>query len=135
MLKSTKFGKLVIFATFHYRLFLPVNLFNYCFLDTQDSSLLTILHELSKKAASQGKLMCSFCSFSTTSASNLKGHERNHSFKDTLVCKICNKTFSTKGNLKTHIRLHTGQLPYQCPICKKRFNENRGLLLHMMVHE
>ncbi|KAG8184248.1 hypothetical protein JTE90_019487 [Oedothorax gibbosus] len=95
----------------------------------------TARDNLSRFAEAEGLLMCSFCTFTTQSAGNLKIHERNHTFKNGFVCKYCQKECKTKGNLKTHLRVHTGKMAFECRVCRKGFHENQGLVCHFMDQE
>lgn len=81
----------------------------------------------------QGRLQCSFCSYSTNRRSRLTEHEQTHTDDRPFSCPSCHKNFTRKNGLIKHLRVHTGEKPYECTICGRQFRESSVLSRHMRL--
>ncbi|XP_020503357.2 zinc finger protein 17 isoform X1 [Labrus bergylta] len=123
---------------------------------------LTVHHKKSHSQESQLPQICSICSQSFTTSSELLEHRKSHVANkryicqqcgagfDTLLarskhrqihqvkhqfkCQHCEKTYTRRSDVKRHLRTHTGERPYQCDQCSKRFSLRFSLMKHLRVH-
>ncbi|XP_059181457.1 zinc finger protein 37 [Centropristis striata] len=123
---------------------------------------LTVHHKKSHSAESQLPQICSICSHSFSTPSELFEHRKSHVSNkryicqqcgegfDTLLarsqhrqmhkvksqfkCPHCEKTYTRRSDVKRHLSTHTGERPYQCTQCSKRFSLRFMLIKHLRVH-
>ncbi|CAJ1054797.1 zinc finger protein 184-like [Xyrichtys novacula] len=123
---------------------------------------LTVHHKKSHSQESQLPQICSICSQSFPSPSELLEHRKSHVSNkryichqcgagfDTLLarsqhrqvhlvkrqfkCPHCEKTYTRRSDVKRHLSTHTGERPYQCDQCSKRFSLRFMLIKHLRVH-
>lgn len=115
------------------------------------------------KAKPKGHYMCSVCSKSYATSSNLSRHKQTHRSLDSQQarkcptchkvyvsmpalamhmlthdlkheCLVCGKAFSRPWLLQGHMRSHTGEKPYVCAHCGKAFADRSNLRAHMQTH-
>ena len=79
---------------------------------------------------SAGRLLCSFCSKTFRSPSDLKSHSVKHTGEKEYQCNICFTSFGYVKVLKRHINSH-GDLKVQCPKCEKKFPHEDNLKIHI----
>ncbi|KAM6896437.1 uncharacterized protein PEZ65_021513 [Lycodopsis pacificus] len=123
---------------------------------------LTVHHKKAHSRDSQLPQICSICSRSFPTSSELLEHRKSHvSAKryicrqcgegfDTLLarsqhrqvhqvksqfkCPHCDKTYTRRSDVKRHMSTHTGERPYQCNQCSKRFSLRFMFMKHLRVH-
>ncbi|XP_072233633.1 uncharacterized protein [Leuresthes tenuis] len=123
---------------------------------------LTVHHKKSHSQESQLPQICSICSHSFPTATELLEHRKSHVTTkrhicqqcgegfDTLLarsqhrqvhqvkrqfkCPHCEKTYTRRSDVKRHQSIHTGERPYQCNQCSKRFSLHFMLIKHLRVH-
>ncbi|XP_042366865.1 zinc finger protein 432 [Plectropomus leopardus] len=123
---------------------------------------LTVHHKKSHSQESQMPQICSICSLSFATSSELLEHRKSHVITkryicqkcgegfDTLLarsqhrqihqvksqfkCPHCEKTYTRRSDVKRHMSSHTGERPYQCNQCNKRFSLRFMLMKHLRVH-
>ncbi|KAM3587560.1 uncharacterized protein V6R79_009016 [Siganus canaliculatus] len=123
---------------------------------------LTIHHKTCHAQESQLPQICSICSQSFATSSDLLEHKKSHvhskryichqcgdSFDSLLArsqhrqvhqvkqhfkCSHCEKTFTRRSDVKRHLSTHTGERPYQCDQCSKSFSLRFMLMKHLRVH-
>uniref|UniRef100_A0A8C6KXZ3 Zinc finger protein 865 n=1 Tax=Nothobranchius furzeri TaxID=105023 RepID=A0A8C6KXZ3_NOTFU len=123
---------------------------------------LTIHHRKSHSQESRLPQICSICSQSSPTASELLEHRKTHTTSkrypceqcgegfDSLLarsqhrrvhrvmrqfkCPHCEKTYTRRSDVKRHLAVHTGERPYQCTQCSKRFPVRFMLTKHLRVH-
>ncbi|XP_030576095.1 zinc finger protein 665 isoform X2 [Archocentrus centrarchus] len=123
---------------------------------------LTVHHKKSHSQESQLPQMCSICSRSFPSSSELLEHRKSHfttkryicqqcgegfdtlfarsqhrqihQVKRQFKCPHCEKTYTRRSDVKRHLSTHTGERPYQCNHCSKRFSLRFMLIKHLRVH-
>uniref|UniRef100_UPI0037E7C08C zinc finger protein 432 n=1 Tax=Semicossyphus pulcher TaxID=241346 RepID=UPI0037E7C08C len=123
---------------------------------------LTVHHRKSHSQESQLPQICSICSQSFPTSSELLEHRKSHVTSkryicqqcgrgfDTLLarsqhrqihqvkrqfkCPHCEKTYTRRSDVKRHLSTHTGERPYQCDQCSKRFSLRFMLMKHLRVH-
>ncbi|KAK2859050.1 hypothetical protein Q5P01_003670 [Channa striata] len=123
---------------------------------------LTVHHKKSHSQESQLPQICSICSQSFTTSSELLEHRKSHvtskryicqqcgegfdslfarsqhrqmhQVKRQFKCPHCDKTYTRRSDVKRHLSTHTGERPYQCNQCNKRFSLRFMLMKHLRVH-
>lgn len=80
-------------------------------------------------------LVCSLCSVSFASDSELEEHRAAHANLLPLQCPTCHKVFTQKGALVRHMPMHTGQKPFFCSACGKAFIHHSSYHMHQLAHE
>uniref|UniRef100_A0A1A8R788 C2H2-type domain-containing protein n=2 Tax=Nothobranchius rachovii TaxID=451742 RepID=A0A1A8R788_9TELE len=123
---------------------------------------LTIHHRKSHSQESQLPQICSICSQSSPTASELLEHRKTHTTTNRYLCEQCGegfdsllarsqhrrvhrvmrqfkcphceKTYTRRSDVKRHLAIHTGERPYQCTQCSKRFPVRFMLTKHLRVH-
>ena len=78
--------------------------------------------------------ICTLCSKSFSSSSELVIHKRTHISEKPYRCDQCDKSFSVSGNLVRHKRTQTGEKPYSCDRCNKSFGRSWSLKDHRRTH-
>nr|XP_045614739.1 zinc finger protein 782-like [Procambarus clarkii] len=77
---------------------------------------------------------CTYCTYTTNVATNLRNHMRTHTGEKPFSCHYCSFRTTQKRNLKTHIRTHTGEKPYACAHCPYRSAWKGNLNAHILTH-
>ncbi|XP_044198594.1 zinc finger protein 184-like [Thunnus albacares] len=123
---------------------------------------LTVHHKKSHSQESQLPQICSICSQSFPTPSELLEHRKSHvtskryicqkcgegfdsllarsqhrqmhQVKRQFKCPHCEKTYTRRSDVKRHLSTHTGERPYQCNQCSKRFSLRFMLMKHLRVH-
>ncbi|XP_051248983.1 zinc finger protein 502 isoform X2 [Dicentrarchus labrax] len=123
---------------------------------------LTVHHKKSHSHQSQLPQICSICSQSFPTSSDLLEHRKSHvtskryicqkcgegfdsllarsqhrqmhQVKRQFKCPHCEKTYTRRSDVKRHLSTHTGERPYQCDQCSKRFSLRFMLMKHLRVH-
>ncbi|XP_075967731.1 uncharacterized protein LOC142971032 isoform X1 [Anarhichas minor] len=123
---------------------------------------LTVHHKKSHSRDSQLPQICSICSHSFPTSSELLEHRKSHvsakryicrqcgegfdsllarsqhrqvhQVKSQFKCPHCDKTYTRRSDVKRHMSTHTGERPYQCNQCSKRFSLRFMFMKHLRVH-
>ncbi|XP_053719333.1 zinc finger protein 271 [Synchiropus splendidus] len=123
---------------------------------------LTVHHKKAHSGATRLAHICSICSQSFGSASELLEHRRSHVATKQYVCQLCgeafdsllarsqhrqahhvkslhqcphcDKTYTRRSDVKRHLSSHTGERPYRCTQCSKSFSLRFMLLKHLHIH-
>ncbi|XP_028256697.1 zinc finger protein 502 isoform X2 [Parambassis ranga] len=123
---------------------------------------LTVHHKKSHSEESRLPQICSICSCSFPTSTELLEHRKSHVTTkhyicqqcgegfDTLLarsqhrqmhqvkrlfkCPHCEKTYTRRSDVKRHLSTHTGERPHQCSQCNKRFSLRFMLIKHLRVH-
>ncbi|XP_074481505.1 uncharacterized protein LOC141761788 [Sebastes fasciatus] len=123
---------------------------------------LTVHHKKSHSQDSQLPEICSICSHSFSTSSELlehrkahvsakryicrqcgegfdsllarSQHRQMHQVKSQFKCPHCDKTYTRRSDVKRHLSTHTGERPYQCSQCSKRFSLRFMFMKHLRVH-
>ncbi|XP_054480722.1 zinc finger and SCAN domain-containing protein 2-like isoform X2 [Anoplopoma fimbria] len=123
---------------------------------------LTVHHKKSHSQESQLPQICSICSHSFPTSSELLEHRKSHvsakryicrqcgegfdsllarsqhrqmhQVKSQFKCPHCEKTYTRRSDVKRHLSTHTGERPYQCNQCSKRFSLRFMYMKHLRVH-
>ncbi|XP_070710331.1 zinc finger protein ZFP2-like [Pempheris klunzingeri] len=123
---------------------------------------LTVHHKKSHSLENQLPQICSICSQSFPTSSELLEHRKSHvtskryicqqcgegfdsllarsqhrqmhQVKRQFKCPHCEKTYTRRSDVKRHLSTHTGERPYQCDQCSKRFSLRFMLMKHLRVH-
>ncbi|XP_029351161.1 zinc finger and SCAN domain-containing protein 2 isoform X2 [Echeneis naucrates] len=123
---------------------------------------LTVHHKNSHLQESQLPQICSICSQSFVTSSELLEHKKCHVTTKRYICQKCGegfdsllarsqhrkihrvmskfkcpqceKTFTRRSDVKRHLSTHTGERPYKCSQCDKRFSLHFMLTKHLRVH-
>ncbi|XP_071391554.1 zinc finger protein 91-like [Centroberyx affinis] len=123
---------------------------------------LTVHHKKAHSGESQLPQICSICSQSFPSSSELLEHRKSHGSSQRYICQQCgegfdsllarsqhrqthqvkrqfkcphcDKTYTRRSDVKRHLATHTGERPYQCNQCSKRFSLRFMLMKHLHVH-
>ncbi|KAK7079481.1 hypothetical protein SK128_023465 [Halocaridina rubra] len=75
---------------------------------------------------------CPYCSYVSSTITNLKNHVRTHTGEKPFSCPYCFQSFTQKGGLQTHIRTHTGEKPFCCPVCPYRSAQKSSINTHIL---
>lgn len=102
--------------------------------DPYNSSSSSLVSEQYPKSNNERIFSCSYCSYSTSAASNLKSHVMIHTKEKPHKCTFCSKTFIQSSNLKRHVRIHTGEKPYVCTFCFRSFSDKGNFEKHKRRH-
>lgn len=123
---------------------------------------LTVHHKKSHSEESQLPQICSICSQSFPTSSELiehkkahvkskryichqcgegfdsllarSQHRQMHQVKRQFKCPHCEKTFTRRSDVKRHLSTHSGERPFQCDQCSKSFSLHFMLVKHLRVH-
>ncbi|XP_034529515.1 zinc finger protein 286A-like isoform X2 [Notolabrus celidotus] len=123
---------------------------------------LTVHHKKSHSQESQLPQICSICSQSFPTSSELLEHRKSHVTSKSYICQQCGrgfdsllarsqhrqmhqvkrqfkcphceKTYTRRSDVKRHLSTHTGERPYHCSQCSKRFSLRFMLMKHLRVH-
>ncbi|TMS02751.1 Zinc finger protein 324A [Larimichthys crocea] len=83
---------------------------------------------------SERPFQCSHCPKRFTLVSVLARHERMHTGEKPFLCSQCGKGFLSQGELSKHHRSHVDDRPYSCPQCDKRFKSKKTQQEHIISH-
>ena len=89
---------------------------------------------LSIHSFKQKIFQCSFCEKVSTTAQQLKNHERTHTKEKPYECAYCPKSFARICNLKQHELRHVSTESHECNICLKTFSIRDYFLRHVKAH-
>ncbi|KAF7658202.1 hypothetical protein LDENG_00015970 [Lucifuga dentata] len=123
---------------------------------------LTIHHKKCHSQESQLPQICSICSQSFPTSSELLEHRKSHGSSQSYICQQCgegfdtllarsqhrqvhrvkrqfkcpqcDKMFTRRSDVKRHLSTHTGERPYKCNQCNKQFSLRFTLRKHLRVH-
>ncbi|KAM7367203.1 hypothetical protein PAMP_015120 [Pampus punctatissimus] len=106
---------------------------------------LTVHHKKSHSQESQLPQICSICSLSFATPSELLEHRRSHVTSKRYLCQQCGEGFDSllarsqhrqmhQGELSKHHRSHVDDRPYSCPQCDKRFKSKKTQQEHIVSH-
>ncbi|XP_035469649.2 zinc finger protein 502 isoform X1 [Scophthalmus maximus] len=92
------------------------------------------LLEHRKSHVSSRLYVCQQCGDGFDSLLARSQHRQMHQVKHQFKCPHCDKTFTRRSDVKRHQSTHTGECPYQCSQCNKRFSLHFMLMKHLRVH-
>ncbi|XP_074554799.1 uncharacterized protein LOC141810860 isoform X2 [Halichoeres trimaculatus] len=123
---------------------------------------LTVHHKKSHSQESELPQICSICSRSFPTSSELLEHRKSHvtgksyicqqcgrgfdsllarsqhrqmhQVKRQFKCPHCEKTYTRRSDVKRHLSTHTGERPHRCSQCSKQFSLRFMLMKHLRVH-
>ena len=74
----------------------------------------TIESEIEERCTGEKPFVCTQCSYSSTTADNLKTHLRIHSGEKPFSCTQCEFSCTRVSYLKKHMLEHSGEKPFRC---------------------
>ena len=74
----------------------------------------TIESEIEERCTGEKPFVCTQCSYSSTTADNLKTHLRIHSGEKPYRCTQCEFSCTRVSYLKKHMLEHSGEKPFRC---------------------
>ena len=77
----------------------------------------TIESEIEERCTGEKPFVCTQCSYSSTTADNLKTHLRIHSGEKPFSCTQCEFSCTRVSYLKKHMLEHSGEKPFRCDQC------------------
>ncbi|KAF1372235.1 hypothetical protein PFLUV_G00263080 [Perca fluviatilis] len=92
------------------------------------------LHEHRKSHVAAKRYVCQQCGEGFDSLLARSQHRQMHQVKSQFKCPHCEKTYTRRSDVKRHLSTHTGERPYQCNQCSKRFSLRFMLMKHLRVH-
>uniref|UniRef100_A0A8C9WZN3 Si:zfos-932h1.3 n=1 Tax=Sander lucioperca TaxID=283035 RepID=A0A8C9WZN3_SANLU len=92
------------------------------------------LHEHRKSHVAAKRYICQQCGEGFDSLLARSQHRQMHQVKSQFKCPHCEKTYTRRSDVKRHLSTHTGERPYQCNQCSKRFSLRFMLMKHLRVH-
>ncbi|XP_032361408.1 zinc finger protein 502 isoform X2 [Etheostoma spectabile] len=92
------------------------------------------LHEHRKSHVTAKRYICQQCGEGFDSLLARSQHRQMHQVKSQFKCPHCEKTYTRRSDVKRHLSTHTGERPYQCSQCSKRFSLRFMLMKHLRVH-
>ncbi|TWW64751.1 zinc finger protein 432-like isoform X1 [Takifugu flavidus] len=105
-----------------------------CSICSQSFPTLSDLMEHKKSHVSSKQYVCQQCDEGFDSLLARSLHRQLHQVKRQFKCPHCDKTFTRRSDVKRHLSSHTGERPYQCDQCSKRFSLRFMLMKHLRVH-
>ena len=80
----------------------------------------TIESKIEERCTGEKPFVCTQCSYSSTTADNLKTHLRIHSGEKPFSCTQCEFSCTRVSYLKKHMLEHSGEKPFRCDQCTMR---------------
>ena len=74
----------------------------------------TIESQIEERCTGEKPFVCTQCSYSSTTADNLKTHLRIHSGEKPFSCTQCEFSCTRVSYLKKHMLEHSGEKPFRC---------------------
>ncbi|KAG7497097.1 zinc finger 665-like isoform X1 [Solea senegalensis] len=105
-----------------------------CSICSQSFATSSELLEHRKSHVSNKRYICQQCGEGFDSLLSRSQHRQTHRVKHQFKCPHCDKTFTRRSDVKRHLSTHTGECPYQCEQCNKRFSLHFMLMKHLRVH-
>ncbi|XP_029318366.1 zinc finger protein 180 isoform X2 [Cottoperca gobio] len=92
------------------------------------------LLEHRKSHVTTKRYICQQCGEGFDSLLARSQHRQMHKVKSQYKCPHCEKTYTRRSDVKRHLSTHTGERPYQCNQCSKRFSLRFMYMKHLRVH-
>ncbi|XP_022073425.1 zinc finger protein 665-like isoform X1 [Acanthochromis polyacanthus] len=92
------------------------------------------LLEHRKSHVTTKRYICQKCGEGFDSLLARSQHRQMHQVKRQFKCPHCEKTYTRRSDVKRHLSTHTGERPYQCNQCSKQFSLRFMLIKHLRVH-
>ncbi|KAG7225683.1 hypothetical protein INR49_012269 [Caranx melampygus] len=105
-----------------------------CSICTQSFATSSELLEHKKSHVSSKRYICQKCGEGFDSLLARSQHRQIHRVKPQFKCPQCEKTFTRRSDVKRHMSTHTGERPYHCNQCNKQFSLHFMLMKHLRVH-
>nr|XP_046234446.1 zinc finger protein 184 [Scatophagus argus] len=105
-----------------------------CSICSQSFSTSSDLIEHKKSHVTCKRYICHQCGEGFDSLLARSQHRQAHQVKRQFKCPHCEKTFTRRSDVKRHLSTHTGDRPYQCDQCSKCFSLRFMLMKHLRVH-
>ncbi|XP_018542602.1 zinc finger protein 132 [Lates calcarifer] len=105
-----------------------------CSICSQSFATSSELLEHRKSHVSSKRYICQQCGEGFDSLLARSQHRQMHQVKHQFKCPHCEKTYTRRSDVKRHQSIHTGERPYQCNQCNKRFSLHFMLMKHLRVH-
>ncbi|XP_034091687.1 zinc finger protein 16-like isoform X1 [Gymnodraco acuticeps] len=105
-----------------------------CSICSQSFATSSELHEHRKSHVTNKRYICQQCDEGFDSLLARSQHREMHKVKSVFKCPHCEKTYTRRSDVKRHLSTHTGERPYQCNQCKKRFSLRFMYMKHLRVH-
>ncbi|XP_029902140.1 zinc finger protein 23 [Myripristis murdjan] len=105
-----------------------------CSICSQSFPTSSELLEHRKSHGSSQRYICQQCGEGFDSLLARSQHRQTHQVKHQFKCPHCDKTYTRRSDVKRHQATHTGERPYQCNQCSKRFSLHFMLMKHLHVH-
>ncbi|XP_021075336.1 zinc finger protein Pegasus-like [Mus pahari] len=96
--------------------------------DAPDRNRVLMLDDFERTV--DGKLQCSYCSYSSHRTARLMEHTRTHTGEKPHRCRLCPFTSAYERYLEAHMRSHSGEKRYKCELCAYRCNYGSNLSHH-----
>ena len=91
----------------------------------------TIESEIEERCTGEKPFVCTQCSYSSTTADNLKTHLRIHSGEKPFNCTECEFYCDNKKDFGTHkLLIHANKNPFRCRICGETLQSKADLMMH-----
>ncbi|XP_023263935.1 zinc finger protein 16-like [Seriola lalandi dorsalis] len=105
-----------------------------CSICTQSFATSSELLEHKKSHVTSKRYICQKCGEGFDSLLARSQHRQIHRVKPQFKCPQCEKTFTRRSDVKRHLSTHTGERPYHCNQCNKQFSLHFMLMKHLRVH-
>ncbi|KAM4614814.1 uncharacterized protein ACJ7VT_010057 isoform 2-T2 [Polymixia lowei] len=105
-----------------------------CSICSQSFSTSSELREHRKSHGANLRYVCQQCGEGFDSLLARSQHRQSHHIKRQFRCPHCDKMYTRRSDVKRHQATHTGERPYQCNQCGKRFSLRFMLVKHLHVH-
>ncbi|XP_029019247.1 zinc finger protein 665-like isoform X2 [Betta splendens] len=105
-----------------------------CSICSQSFPTSSELWEHKKSHVTSKRYICQQCGDGFDSLLARSKHRQLHQVKHQFKCPHCEKTYTRRSDVKRHLSTHTGERPYQCNQCNKRFSLRFMLIKHLRVH-
>ncbi|XP_071357971.1 zinc finger protein 184 isoform X2 [Trachinotus anak] len=105
-----------------------------CSICTQSFATPSELLEHKKSHVTSKRYICQKCGEGFDTLLARSQHRQIHRVKPQFKCPQCEKTFTRRSDVKRHLSIHTGERPYQCNQCNKQFALHFMLMKHLRVH-